>query len=402
MIIPRPQVESAVRQALARSPAVVLLGPRQIGKTTLAKKFAEKFAEKFARDGEGALYLDLEKAADLRRLEDAGAFLRSQAGRLAVIDEVHRAPELFAELRGIIDERRAAGMRTGQFLLLGSASLDLVQKASETLAGRVVYLDLGPISVTEARASGIGVNELWLRGGFPESLIATDDSESLAWRRNFIRSYLERDVPMFAPRMPAKAIGRLWTMLANAQGSLLNSARLAQGLGVSAPMINRYIDLLADLLLARRLQPWSGNLSKRLVRSPKVYVRDSGLVHALLEIESLDQLLGHPIVGPSWEGFVVETLIDAAGPDRVPLFYRTQDGAEIDLLFERAGKIEMAVEIKRSSAPRVEHGFFIACDDLRIEKRLIVYSGEGSYPAKRNATVLSLEAAVESLEKAAR
>lgn len=389
MIIPRPRVEQALRQSLARAPAVVLLGPRQIGKTTLAKKLAE--------NEKGAIYLDLEKAADLRRLEDAGAFLRSQPGRLVIIDEVHRLPNLFAELRGIIDERRAGGIRTGQFLLLGSASLDLVQHASETLAGRVIYLDLAPIAVDEARGTGVGADTLWLRGGFPESLIAADDAESFEWRRNFIRSYLERDVPMFAPRMPSNTIGRLWTMLANAQGSLLNSARLAQGLGVSAPMINRYIDLLVDLMLVRRLQPWSGNLNKRLVRSPKVYVRDSGVVHALLELETLDQLLGHPVVGPSWEGFVIETLIDAAGPRRAPMFYRTQDGAEIDLLFERAGKIEMALEIKRSTAPKVERGFFLACDDLQIERRFVVYSGQEGYPISHGATVLSLEEAVTRL-----
>ncbi|MGB5084870.1 MAG: ATP-binding protein [Methylocystis silviterrae] len=389
MIIPRPRVEQALRQSLARAPAVVLLGPRQIGKTTLAKKLAE--------NEKGAIYLDLEKAADLRRLEDAGAFLRSQPGRLVIIDEVHRLPNLFAELRGIIDERRAGGIRTGQFLLLGSASLDLVQHASETLAGRVIYLDLAPIAVDEARGAGVGADTLWLRGGFPESLIAADDAESFEWRRNFIRSYLERDVPMFAPRMPSNTIGRLWTMLANAQGSLLNSARLAQGLGVSAPMINRYIDLLVDLMLVRRLQPWSGNLNKRLVRSPKVYVRDSGVVHALLELETLDQLLGHPVVGPSWEGFVIETLIDAAGPRRAPMFYRTQDGAEIDLLFERAGKIEMALEIKRSTAPKVERGFFLACDDLQIERRFVVYSGQEGYPISHGATVLSLEEAVTRL-----
>ncbi|MGJ0503192.1 MAG: ATP-binding protein [Methylocystis sp.] len=374
---------------MARAPAVVLLGPRQIGKTTLAKKLA--------KNEKGAIYLDLEKAADLRRLEDAGAFLRSQPGRLVIIDEVHRLPNLFAELRGIIDERRAGGIRTGQFLLLGSASLDLVQHASETLAGRVIYLDLAPIAVDEARGAGVGADTLWLRGGFPESLIAADDAESFEWRRNFIRSYLERDVPMFAPRMPSNTIGRLWTMLANAQGSLLNSARLAQGLGVSAPMINRYIDLLVDLMLVRRLQPWSGNLNKRLVRSPKVYVRDSGVVHALLELETLDQLLGHPVVGPSWEGFVIETLIDAAGPRRAPMFYRTQDGAEIDLLFERAGKIEMALEIKRSTAPKVERGFFLACDDLQIERRFVVYSGQEGYPISHGATVLSLEEAVTRL-----
>jgi hypothetical protein len=389
MIIPRPRVEQALRQSLARAPAVVLLGPRQIGKTTLAKKLAE--------NEKGAIYLDLEKAADLRRLEDAGAFLRSQPGRLVIIDEVHRLPNLFAELRGIIDERRAGGIRTAQFLLLGSASLDLVQRASETLAGRVIYLDLAPIAVDEARGAGVGADTLWLRGGFPESLIAADDAESFEWRRNFIRSYLERDVPMFAPRMPSNTIGRLWTMLANAQGSLLNSARLAQGLGVSAPMINRYIDLLVDLMLVRRLQPWSGNLNKRLVRSPKVYVRDSGVVHALLELETLDQLLGHPVVGPSWEGFVIETLIDAAGPRRAPMFYRTQDGAEIDLLFERAGKIEMALEIKRSTAPKVERGFFLACDDLQIERRFVVYSGQEGYPISHGATVLSLEEAVTRL-----
>lgn len=389
MIIPRPRVEQALRQSLARAPAVVLLGPRQIGKTTLAKKLAE--------NEKGAIYLDLEKAADLRRLEDAGAFLRSQSGRLVIIDEVHRLPNLFAELRGIIDERRAGGIRTGQFLLLGSASLDLVQHASETLAGRVIYLDLAPIAVDEARGAGVRADTLWLRGGFPESLIAADDAESFEWRRNFIRSYLERDVPMFAPRMPSNTIGRLWTMLANAQGSLLNSARLAQGLGVSAPMINRYIDLLVDLMLVRRLQPWSGNLNKRLVRSPKVYVRDSGVVHALLELETLDQLLGHPVVGPSWEGFVMETLIDAAGPRRAPMFYRTQDGAEIDLLFERAGKIEMALEIKRSTAPKVERGFFLACDDLQIERRFVVYSGQEGYPISHGATVLSLEEAVTRL-----
>ncbi|MBM3579073.1 MAG: ATP-binding protein [Alphaproteobacteria bacterium] len=389
MIIPRPRAETAVRQSLARAPAVVLLGPRQIGKTTLARKIAE--SEK------AALYLDLEKAADLRRLEDPGAFLRSQAGRLVIVDEVHRLPSLFAELRGIIDERREGGMRTGQFLLLGSASLDLVQHASETLAGRVVYLELAPITIDEARGAAVSADALWLRGGFPESLIALDDAESLEWRRNFIRSYLERDVPMFAPRMPSNTIGRLWTMLANAQGSLVNSARFAQGLGVSAPMINRYIDLLADLMLVRRLPPWSGNLNKRLVRSPKVYVRDSGVVHALLELETLDQLLGHPVVGPSWEGFVIETLIDAASPKRVPMFYRTQDGAEIDLLFERAGKIEMAFEVKRSTAPRIERGFFLACDDLQIERRFVVYSGQDSYPATHGATVMSLEEAVALL-----
>jgi hypothetical protein len=389
MIIPRPRLEAALRRALSRAPTVALLGARQVGKTTLARRLAQEMG--------GALYLDLERTADLRKLENAEAFLHAQIGHLTILDEVQHAPGLFTELRGIIDARRAAGERSMQFLLLGSASLDLVQKASETLAGRIIYLEMPPITAEEAQTSCIALETLWLRGGFPDSLTAPDDEESFLWRQAFIRSYLERDVPMFAPRMPAATIGRLWTMLANGQGTLLNGARLAQGLAVSAPMITRYIDLLVDLMLVRRLQPWSGNLGKRLVRSPKIYVRDSGLVHALLEIGPLNQLLGHPIVGPSWEGFVIETLIIAAGPEHIPLFYRTADGAEIDLIFEQGGKPKVAIEIKRSGAPKVEPGFAIACNDLGIEHRFVVGSGESNYPARGNITVHSLPSAVAAL-----
>ncbi len=390
-MIPRPAIAAAIRTGLSRAPAVVLLGARQVGKTTLARQLA--------LETKGAVYLDLERAADLRKLDDADAFLRAQAGRLTIIDEVHRAPALFAELRGVIDERRAAGERSGQFLLLGSASLDLVQQASESLAGRVTYLEMLPITLEEAIPARIDLEALWLRGGFPDSLTSVSEAESFAWRQSFVRSYLERDIPMFAPRMPAATIGRLWTMLANGQGTLLNGARLAQGLGVSAPMIGRYIDLLVDLLLVRRLQPWSGNLNKRLVRSPKIYVRDSGLVHALLEIDRLDQLLGHPVIGPSWEGFVIETLIHAAGPSATPLFYRTADGSEIDLVLEHGGKPVIAVEIKRSSAPKIEPGFTIACDDLAIMNRFVVYSGRDSYPARDRIIVHSLPSAIAALRK---
>ncbi|MBA3896929.1 MAG: ATP-binding protein, partial [Sphingomonadaceae bacterium] len=280
MIITRASAMTALRQALSDNAATVLLGPRQIGKTTLARAIADE------RDG--SVYLDLELDADVRKLEDAASYLRSTAGRLTVIDEVHRAPHLFAELRSVIDERRRAGQRTGEFLLLGSASLDLVQQSAETLAGRVTYLELAPVGPLEAQGAAIPIDALWLRGGFPDSLLAGDDGASLRWRKNFTRSYLEREVPMFAPRMPATTIGRLWTMLAHGQGSLLNAARLGQALAVTAPMVGRYIDLLADLLLVRRLQPWSGNLGKRLVRSPKIYVRDAGLVHGLLDIATLD------------------------------------------------------------------------------------------------------------------
>jgi uncharacterized protein len=389
MIISRPEITSSVRKALSQSPAVALLGPRQVGKTTLARALANEI--------NGTLYLDLERSTDLRKLEDPRAFLHAQAGKLTIVDEVHRAPDLFAELRGIIDERRQAGERAGHFLLLGSASLDLVQHASETLAGRITYLDMGPIRVGEANPAGISTDALWLRGGFPDSLTAASDQQSYIWRQNFIRSYLERDVPMFAPRMPSTTIGRLWAMLANGQGTLLNNARLAQGLAVSAPTVNRYIDLLADLMLLRRLTPWSGNLGKRLVRSPKVYVRDSGLTHALLEIGSLNQLLGHPIAGPSWEGFVIENLIGAAGSMGTPSFYRTADGSELDLVFEKGGIPFIGIEIKRSTAPKVGHGFTIACDDLKIEHRIVVSAGDEQYRARENIAVHSLPSALQTI-----
>ena len=265
------------------------------------------------------------------------------------------------------------------------------------MAGRVTYLDLGPIGPTEAQAAGIEMDQLWLRGGFPRSLLASDDASSLGWRHSFIRSYLERDVPMFAPRLPGAVIGRLWTMLAHAQGTMLNSARLALGLAVSAPMVVRYIDLLVDLLLVRRLQPWSGNLGKRLIRTPKVYVRDAGLVHALLDIESINHLLSHPVIGASWEGFVIEALLAAAGPGAIPMYYRTRDGAEIDLVLERAGRVAFAIEIKRGTAPRVEPGFYIACDDVKAVRRIVVHGGEESYPAAHGAEVMSLPDAIAAV-----
>ena len=323
--------------------------------------------------------------------------MSSTAGKLTIIDEVHRAPDLFAELRVLIDERRRAGQRTAQFLLLGSVSLDLVQQSAETLAGRVTYIDLPPIGPNEAVDANISIDQLWLRGGFPDSLLAGDDAASLRWRENFIRSYLERDVPMFAPRMPAATISRLWTMLAHGQGTLLNASRLAQALAVTSPMVGRYIDLPDDLLLVRRLQPWSGNLGKRLVRSPKIYVRDAGLVHGLLEIETLDQLLGHPIAGASWEGLVIEALIDAAGPRAYPSFYRTADGAEIDLVIERAGAVAFAIEIKRSTAPKIDQGFFKGAQDIGAVRRLVVYPGAERYPARDGIDVLPLREAIAAV-----
>lgn len=372
-------------------PAVVLVGPRQVGKTTLARQLA-------AARGPGALYIDLERAADRRRLADPDAFLRAQAGKLVVVDEIHRAPDLFATLRGIIDDRRAAGERAGHFLLLGSASIDLLRQASETLAGRIAAVELSPLDLREVTDAGVGdIERLWVRGGFPESVLSGTDEDSLVWRQSFVRSYLERDVPMFAPRLPAETIGRLWTMLAHGQGSVLNQTRLASSLGVSAPAIGRYIDLLVDLLLVRRLRPWSGNVGKRLVRSPKVYVRDSGLVHALLELETWEDVLGHPVAGPSWEGFVIENLVVAAGERRTPYFYRTEDGAEVDLVFERGGSVEMAVEIKRTTAPAVSRGFRSSLDILRPDHAYLVHAGGEIWPVDGGVTAIPLGGLMDRL-----
>jgi uncharacterized protein len=389
------QTESVVVQRLTETaPAVVLLGPRQVGKTTLARRIAADWPT-------GSVYLDMERPADRRRLDDADTYLRTQTGKLVVIDEIHRMPGLFEILRGIIDDCRAAGKRYGHFLLLGSAALDLMQQSAESLAGRVAYIEMGPISIAEAVSET--ENTLWTRGGFPESLLASSDTNSLDWRIDFIRSYLERDVPMFAPRMPAETIKRLWTMLAHQQGSMLNQARLAASLGISAPTVIRYIDLLVDLQLVRRLQPWSGNLGKRLVKSPKVYVRDSGIVHALLGLRQWDDVLSHPVSGPSYEGFVIENLIQAVAQNtqvpRLATYYRTQDGAEIDLVFERAGQPEMAIEIKRSSAPSVERGFHIACEDLSVKQRYVVYPGTETFPLRGDVQAMGLKDLVLKLSE---
>jgi predicted AAA+ superfamily ATPase len=359
---------------LANNPAAVLLGPRQIGKTTLALDLAEEL---------NGVYRDLESSRDLDQVRDIELFHEQYPDRFIILDEVQRAPEIFAPLRGIIDRRRRAGQRTGQFLFLGSASLELLGQTSESLAGRVAYAELAGIDILEMAASGLADyddSHLWLRGGYPDSLMATDDAASMRWRLDIIRSYLERDVPQFGFRVPAETLRRFWTMLAHHQGGLLNAAALAEGLGLSGQSIARYLDILVDLLLVRRLMPWHENVGKRLVKSPKIYVRDSGLLHALLAIETKDDLLGHPIIGASWEGFVIENLIDQSRSSHwQPYFYRTQAGAEIDLILVRGGKPEVAIEIKRASAPKARKGFHIACDDLKIAHRYIAYPGNEAY-----------------------
>ncbi len=363
----------AVLRRLQDTPAVVLLGPRQAGKTTLALTVAEAME---------AVYLDLESEQDRAKLMEAERYLPTLFGRLAILDEVHRAPGLFPVLRGLIDRARRQGHREGLYLLLGSASLDLLRQSGESLAGRVSYLELRPFDVLEVMGAGEPdpVDPLWLRGGFPESFLARDDAKSFQWRLDFVRTYLERDVPQFGRRIPAETLRRFWTMLAHLQGSPLNASELARSLGVSSKTVSAYVDLLADLLLVRRLPPWHANVRKRLAKTPKVYVRDSGLVHALLGLRSLDALLGHPIAGRSWEGFVVENLLAVAPEGVEGFYYRTAGGAEIDLLLRFPGGPLWAVEIKRSLTPKPARGFHSACSDLEPQRRFVVYPGSEPYP----------------------
>jgi len=376
------RLEIKVKDALQRSPAVALMGPRQVGKTTIALNISETTP---------SVYLDLENRLDLQKVSDIETFHAENSDKLIILDEVQRLPEVFASLRGIIDQERRKGNKTGQFLFLGSASIDLLQQSSESLAGRIAYLELHPVDILEFAGDSLEkMNTLWLRGGFPESLLADNDTNSLAWRLDFIKTYLERDIPQLGPRIPATTLERFWTMLAHNQGQVLNASLLARNLEVSSPAIGRYLDLMNDLLLVRRLQPWTSNVGKRLVRAPKVYVRDSGITHALLNISGYNDLLGHPVVGGSWEGFVIENILSVI-PARVqPYYYRTPGGAEIDLVLEFSGQQKWAIEIKRSSAPSLSKGFYIGCEDIKADKRYVVYSGADKFSLGQGVTAISL------------
>jgi predicted AAA+ superfamily ATPase len=368
-----------LEEALAQAPAVALLGPRQVGKTTLALEVGQRF---------NAHYLDLESEQDRAKLVQTELYLADHQDKLVILDEVHRAPGLFPILRGMIDRARRQGRLAGRYLLLGSASLDLLQQSGESLAGRIRYLELAPFLVLET--SGLALDDLWLRGGFPNSLLATDGRASLRWRQDFIRTYLERDIPRFGRRIAAETLRRLWTMLAHHQGGLLNTAQFARNLGVDAKTVNSYIDLLVDLLIARRVPPWHANLGKRLVRSPKVYIRDSGLVHALLQIPDKEVLLTHPVVGQSWEGFVIENLLESARGGAEGYFYRSVGGAEIDLLLAWRNGSLWAIEIKRSLSPKVERGFHAACADLAPTRKFVVYPGQEPYPLAEDIQAIPL------------
>lgn len=368
---------------LERMPAVVLLGPRQVGKTTLAKQVAKRWPTSH--------YVDLETSPDRDRLKrDPRLYLKDHADDLVVLDEVQRVPGLFQELRGIIDRgRQGEGRANGRFLLLGSASQELLAQSGESLAGRVSYQELTPLGVTEVPSEEH--DRLWVRGGFPESFLAPDGSVSQEWRSSLIKTYLERDIPELGVRIPSEALDRLWTMLAHNQGCVLNAAHLARNLGVDGKTVVRYIDVLADLMLVRRLQPYFVNVGKRLTKSPKVFIRDSGLVHTPLGIAGNDSLVRHPVVGASWEGFVIENLLAlrGSGIHPIPGFYRTATGAEIDLLLEWPDE-KWAIEVKRSLNPVPERGFYSAIDDVKPSRSFVVYPGTERFRIAPNIEAISL------------
>jgi hypothetical protein len=377
----------ALTSALDEVAAVALLGPRQAGKTTLALEVAR------ARP---AVYLDLESEIDRAKLSEPELYLSEHQDELVILDEIQRTPQLFRSLRGLIDAGRRRGRGRGRFLVLGSASIDLLKQSSESLAGRIRYLELAPLDAGEVGHERL--DTLWVRGGFPESLLADSDAASLRWRTDFIRTYLERDIPQLGPRIPAETLRRLWTMLAHQQGGLLNAAALARALAVDGKTVAAYLDLLVDLLLVRRLSPWHGNVRKRLVKSPRVYVRDCGLVHALLGIGDREALLAHPVAGGSWEGLAIESLIGAAPDGSEAHFFRTAAGAEIDLVLKLPGhRKPWAIEVKRGLAPKLERSFHLACDVVRPERRLVVYGGGERFPLGQGVEAVSLSELSEEL-----
>jgi len=384
-------IAAKAKKALTRNPAVALLGPRQVGKTTLAKQIAASV---------NSIYLDLEAPEDTLKLRDPTAFLRSHSDKLVIIDEIQRAPDLFMVLRGLIDANRAAGRRAGQFLLLGSASMNLLRQASESLAGRISYVEMSGLNLFDLLPNGAerrAINRLWVRGGFPESYLSRSDDAAMDWLENLIRAYLERDIPQMGFRIPASRLRRLWTMLAHLQGEPLNYGKIAANLEVDAKTARIYVDILTDLLLVRRLAPWHANMKKRLVKSPRCYIRDSGVQHRLLGVENRDALLSHPTLGKSWEGFVIEN-IHSVLPNRAETyFYRTAAGAEIDLVLKLPSAEVWAIEIKHGVAPKLSKHFARICDDVGAAKKYVVYGGDDEFPIGADATVVSLNNIMQKL-----
>ena len=379
LIMLKRRIQKDITKSLKQFPVVGLVGPRQAGKTTLAKMIAGKIDRP-------VIYLDIESPQDVQKLDDAQLYLQQFQNHLIILDEAQRKPELFPLLRSLIDEDR----KPGRFMILGSASPALKRQASESLAGRIAYHELSPFTLDEIADGKDNFNKLWLRGGYPESYLADSDESSTAWVQNFIQTHLERDLPVLGVRVPATTLFRFWTMAAHCNGQLWNASRLAESLGVDSKTARRYLDILEDTFMIRQLQPFFGNVKKRLVKSPKVYIRDTGLLHTMLKIYSYDDLSANPILGVSWEGFCLEQII-ALKPSRYDAyFYRTQSAAaaEIDLVLTRGLKVEIAIEIKYSLTPKLTRSSTNAINEVAPLKTWIVYPGKESYPIKKDIWTL--------------
>jgi hypothetical protein len=383
--VPR-HITEGIKQKLGNIPAVLILGPRQCGKSTLAKTIISEMTN--------AIYLDLERPSDINKLTDPEAFFSLNADKLICLDEIQRTPDLFPVLRSIIDENR----RNGQFIMLGSASHNLIKQSSETLAGRISYFELTPFLLKEISEDHHlnKLRKLWLRGGFPRSYLAPNEKESFEWRLDFIRTFLERDIPQIGFRIPAKTLERFWKMCAHLHGQILNSSKLGESLGLSHHAVRSYVDLFDQTFVLRILRPYETNLKKRLIKSPKIYLRDTGLLHALLGIEDHNDLLGHPVYGASWEGFVMENILSLL-PDWAASFYRSSSGSEIDLILEK-GKRRIVVECKVSTSPIPNRGFWNAMKDLRIKEAWIIAPVKDTYPLENGVRVAPLQTFIDFLE----
>lgn len=375
-------ITSALLHGLNTRPAVGLLGARQVGKTTLAQHIAAS---------RPSLYLDLESPEDASKLTDPLQLFRQHDDKLIILDEIQRLPEIFATLRGVIDERRQHKKNTGQFLLLGSASMDVLRQSSESLAGRITYIEMHGLNILEAGGSQDIIQKLWSRGGFPENFLFQNRSDSLDWREDVIRTYLERDIPAFGFKMPSTTLRRLWTMLGHLQGETPNQSTLANNLATNRTNISHYLGVLEDLFLIRKIEPYFANVKKRLVKSPRYYIRDSGLLHRLLNIYDYQALLSHPILGKSWEGFVIENIFSVLPRLCDVYFYRTSAGAEVDLVIITPKGNTWAVEIKFGVSPKITKGFHQAATDIGADKKFVIYGGDDEYPYAHATTVISLE-----------
>ncbi|VAX11326.1 hypothetical protein MNBD_GAMMA26-898 [hydrothermal vent metagenome] len=383
-------ITNKLEQTVQCTPAVALLGARQVGKTTLAQTIAHNYS---------SLYLDLESPEDLVKLSDPTAFLSQHCNKLVILDEIQRAPDLFMVLRGLIDKNRRTGRQNEQFLLLGSASMDLLRQSSESLAGRISYIEMTGLNLLEVPAEQPEqIQQLWLRGSFPNSYLADTDAFSMDWLEHLIRTYLERDIPQMGFRVPATRLRRLWTMLAHLQGETINYSTLGRNLEVDGKTIHHYLDILVDLLLVTRLEPWHVNVKKRLIKSPRFYIRDSGILHRLLGISNYDALLSNPVIGKSWEGFIIENILSVLPNGVEAYFYRTAAGAEIDLILRISSTELWAIEIKSGTAPKIGRGFHQACEDIQATQKYVVYGGHDEFPVKHNTTMISLQKLMMQLQ----